>query len=142
MRAGTENVYGIAGMSRALELAYDDFSAKKAHVESIRDQLKTGLQQTFADVTFNGPQNGESLYTILNVGFPKTPKSDMLLYSLDIRGICASAGSACSSGATSSSHVIEALKLPEDRSYIRFSFSHLNTEKEVDYLLEKLKESL
>jgi len=142
MRAGTENLYGIAGMAKALDIAYNNFESKKNKVSGIRNYLKAKIFDQFPDVQIAGSDNSHSLYTILNVGFPKTPKSDMLLFNLDIRGICASAGSACSSGATAKSHVLEAMNLGDERSYVRFSFSHFNNKKEVDYLIQNLAESL
>jgi len=98
--------------------------------------------KAFPAVTFNGDTNGSSLYTVLNVSFPLTEKSDMLLFSLDMAGICVSGGSACTSGANSVSHVIEALHNGKSATMvpIRFSFSRHNTKQEVDQVIEKLKE--
>ena len=100
------------------------------------------LKASFPNVCFNGDTNGSSLYTVLNVAFPKTDKSDMLLFNLDMAGVCVSGGSACSSGASSVSHVIKALYNGQSENMvpIRFSFCRHNTKEEVDTVIEKLKE--
>lgn len=139
MRAGTENVYGILGMAKALDMACEEMESHRQHVVNIRTYLKTRLQENFLGVTFSGNQDDHFLYTVLSVSFPPTAKSDLLLLSLDIAGISASGGSACSSGADAGSHVIAALPGADAaRTTIRFSFSALNTCEEVDFLLEKL----
>ncbi|MFZ4544876.1 MAG: aminotransferase class V-fold PLP-dependent enzyme, partial [Saprospiraceae bacterium] len=97
------------------------------------------LLENFEDIQFNGNQDENYLYTVLSVSFPPTAKSDLLLLSLDISGISASGGSACSSGADAGSHVIAALPaVDKDRKTIRFSFSSLNTKEDIDFLIEKL----
>jgi cysteine desulfurase len=95
--------------------------------------LKTSIE----GVSFNCGSN--SLYTVLSVCFPKSEKSDFLLMNLDINNICASGGSACSSGADAGSHVMKALNRT-DKQTIRFSFSKYNTKEEVDAVVEKLKD--
>jgi cysteine desulfurase len=139
MRAGTENIYGIVGFAKALEIAMQNHDAEKKHIAALKSYLKTSLEENIKGVVFNGDPEGESLYTVLSVGFPKNEKSEMLLFNLDIRNICVSGGSACSSGANQGSHVINALKVPE-QSTVRFSFSKYNTRQEVDALIEALKE--
>jgi len=139
MRAGTENIYGIVGFAKALEIAMQNHEAEKKHIAALKSYLKASLEENIKGVVFNGDPEGESLYTVLSVGFPKTEKSEMLLFNLDIRNICVSGGSACSSGANQGSHVINALKVPE-QSTVRFSFSKYNTRQEVDALIEALKE--
>ena len=84
----------------------------------------------------------ESLYTVLSVCFPKTEKSEFLLMSLDMANICVSGGSACSSGASVGSHVIQALHKLNDCTTIRFSFSKYNTKEEIDQVVVKLRELL
>ncbi len=138
MRAGTENVYGIAGMSKALELACGEMEERRKHINDIRSYLKNSLSENFEDIQFNGDADGAFLYTVLSVSFPPSDKSDMLLLNLDIHGISCSGGSACSSGAEAGSHVQKALESDPKRKNIRFSFSHFNTKAEVDYLMEKL----
>ncbi|MBM3414307.1 MAG: cysteine desulfurase [Bacteroidetes bacterium] len=142
MRAGTENVSGIVGFAKALELATSNLPQDQAHIQSLKDYLAAQLQTQIPGVQFNGDWNGASLYTLLNVSFPRTPQSEMLLMGLDMQGICASAGSACSSGANQGSHVINALPNGNKGVPIRFSFSKFNTKEEVDHLLVKLKQLL
>ena len=98
------------------------------------------LLEIFEDIQFiENREGGEYHYKVLNVSFPPSPKSELLLFNLDISGIAASGGSACSSGAEGGSHVLDALEIDPSRKCIRFSFSHYNTLEEVDYLIEKLK---
>ena len=139
MRGGTENVYGIVGLAKALELANAELNARVAHISDIRQYLKERLLEEFEDIRFNGDCDGDSLYTVLNVAFPPNPKNEMLLLSLDIAGISCSGGSACSSGSEKGSHVLEAISADPARKSIRFSFSHYNTRKEADFVVEKLK---
>ena len=139
MRGGTENVYGIVGLAKALELANAELNARVAHISDIRQYLKERLLEEFEDIRFNGDCDGDSLYTVLNVAFPPNPKNEMLLLSLDIAGISCSGGSACSSGSEKGSHVLEAIRADPARKSIRFSFSHYNTRKEADFVVEKLK---
>ena len=136
MRGGTENVYGIAGMAKALELAYAELATRRAHIEDLRRYMRTQLDTRFEGLAFNGSDEG--LYTVLSVSFPPSANTDMLLLSLDIAGISASGGSACSSGSDTGSHVIQALRQSPDRKTIRFSFSHLNTREEVDRVVHEL----
>ncbi len=138
MRGGTENIYGIVGMAKALELAYQNLDERKQHVEYLRAYMKAQLEENFEDIQFNNSDE-KYLYKVLSVSFPPSAKSDLLLLNLDIAGISASGGSACSSGAEKASHVLEALFPDSDRKTIRFSFSHKNTTEEVDYVMEKLK---
>ena len=138
MRGGTENIYGIVGLAKALELAYENLPAWRTHTTQIRDYLKQQLEANFDGIRFNGdPAHGH--YKVLSVSFPPSPKSDMLLFNLDIAGISVSGGSACSSGSNVASHVIAALNKDSDYTTIRFSVSHLNTKAEVDYTIEKMR---
>ncbi|MDX1910750.1 MAG: cysteine desulfurase family protein [Saprospiraceae bacterium] len=139
MRGGTENVYGIVGLAKALELATIEMESRSAHISDIRNYLKERLLETFDDIRFNGDCEGDSLYTVLSVSFPPSPKNELLLLSLDIAGISCSGGSACSSGSEKGSHVLEAIGADPARKSIRFSFSHYNTRQEVDFVIEKLK---
>jgi len=142
MRAGTENLYGIVGFAKALEIAMQRYDEDSKKVTELKSYMCEKLNAAFPDVVCNGDTNGSSLYTVLNVSFPKTEKSEMLLFSLDMAGICVSGGSACSSGANSVSHVIKALYNGQSESMvpIRFSFSRHNTKEEIDMVVEKLKE--
>ena len=116
MRSGTENVAGIIGLAKALELAYDNFDRDKQHIHDIKKYMVEQLKENIGDIKFNGDYNGESLYTVLNASFPPSDKSEMLLFNLDISGICTSGGSACSSGSNKSSHVLEALGVDSQRA--------------------------
>ncbi|MCO6489559.1 MAG: cysteine desulfurase [Phaeodactylibacter sp.] len=141
MRGGTENIYGILGLAKALSLAYDNLEERRRKVTDVRNYMKAQLEANFDNLQFNGdPENGH--YKLLSVAFPPSDKADLLLLSLDIAGVSVSGGSACSSGADAGSHVIEALKGAPDRKTIRFSFSHNNTREEVDQVVAKLKEIL
>jgi cysteine desulfurase len=139
MRGGTENVYGIVGLAKALELACTHMAEREAHIRDVRDYMVKRLEESFDDIRFCGDYDGDCLYTVLNVSFPPSPKSELLLLSLDIAGVSASGGSACSSGAEKGSHVLTAIGADPDRKSIRFSFSHYNTRAEVDFVVEKLK---
>ncbi len=136
MRAGTENIYGIVGFTKALELALENLETEKKYISEIKEYLKQNLSQKYP-VVFNGDSSGNSLYTVLSVGFPLSDKTEMLLFNLDGHHICVSGGSACSSGANQGSHVINALSLPP-QSTVRFSFSKYNTKEEIDRLLTVL----
>lgn len=140
MRAGTENVYGIVGMAKALELALAYMEERKVRILEVRNHLAQQLKANFNDLIFNTDFEGDSLYTVLSVSFPPSPKGELLLFSLDIEGISVSGGSACSSGADAGSHVIAALQGTDlQTKTIRFSFSHYNTKAEMDFVVEKLK---
>jgi cysteine desulfurase len=139
MRAGTENVYGIVGFAKALELATERMDADSRYINDLRMYMAEELKKIIPGVMFNGDAFGKTLYTILSVSFPKTDKSEMLLFNLDINQICASGGSACTSGAQLGSHVIHAIYPGSDRTTVRFSFSRHNTRKEVDEVVFKLK---
>ena len=139
MRAGTENLYGIVGFGKALELATANYEKDKEHIYALKMYLMEQLQNNFTVVSFNGDPKNNSLYTLLSVNFPKTEKSEMLLFNLDIHNICASGGSACASGADAGSHVIKTLKPNSNEVTVRFSFSKYNTKTEVDKVVEQLK---
>lgn len=142
VRAGTENLYGIVGFAKALEMATERYEQDSTHINGLKMYMMEQLGQMFPGITVNGDAAGRSLYTVLNVSFPKTEKSDMLLFSMDMAGICVSGGSACTSGASSVSHVIKSLYngRSADMVPIRFSFCKHNTKEEVDIVLAKLKE--
>ena len=138
MRGGTENTAGIIGLAHALELSYQHLVERRSKIISLRNFLKNSLLEQFQDIQFVGDTEGGS-YKVLNVSFPHSAKSDLMLFNLDIAGISASGGSACSSGAEGGSHVLDALEVDPSRKCIRFSFSHLNTEEDVLFLIGKLK---
>jgi cysteine desulfurase len=98
------------------------------------------LNKLFSDVYFHGETNPEkSLYTVLNVSFPRTDKSGILLFTLDLKGVAVSGGSACTSGATKGSHVLEGIKADTSRPNVRFSFSRYTTKEEIDFALTQIK---
>ncbi|SFQ39693.1 cysteine desulfurase family protein [Hymenobacter arizonensis] len=140
VRSGTENVYGIVGLAKALEIAVRDLAAHQAHVQGLKDQFITKLRAEIEDVQFNGCSAvaDKSLYTVLSVSLPPSPISEMLLFNLDISKVAASGGSACTSGAQAGSHVLEALGCDPDRATVRFSMSKMNTAAEVDYAVAQL----
>lgn len=139
MRAGTENLYGIVGFAKALELATENHEKDSAYMQSLKLYMKRELEKHIPGVNFNGDPEGRSLYTVLSVSFPKTEKSEMLLFNLDINHICASGGSACTSGADAGSHVIRAINNNPNQVTVRFSFSKQNTTTEIDQTIELLK---
>lgn len=142
MRGGTENIYGIVGLAKALELAYADMDAHKQHIQSLKNYMMQQLQAHIPGCYFNGETDDDkSLYTVLNVSFPEMEMADMLLFNLDINGISASGGSACSSGSNIGSHVLAGINSNPNRPSIRFSFSKFNTSNEVDFVVKKLVEA-
>jgi len=140
MRGGTENVYGIIGTAKALEVAYRDMESHHNYIQGLKDRMIAKLQQAIPEIQFNGDSADpeKSLYTVLNVCLPVSEDNDMLLFNMDINGISASGGSACSSGASKGSHVLAELDRDANRGAIRFSFSKYNTAEEIDYAAEKL----
>lgn len=132
MRGGTENLYGIVGLAKALELAHEGMEQHRTHIQNLKTYMMRQLRTAIAGVQFNGDAEGESLYTVLNVSFPETPISEMLLFNLDIAGICASGGSACSSGSEVGSHVLSTLAPGSARPSVRFSFGKYNTVEDID----------
>src|SRR5688572_25428400 len=140
MRAGTENLYGIVGFAKALELAMKNYETDSAQIQSLKTYMMARLRENIKGVQFNGDQEGKCLYTVLSASFPKTEKSEMILYNLDINNICVSGGSACSSGADVGSHVIRAINNNPNIVTVRFSFSKYNTRDEVDAVVKKIKE--
>ena len=140
MRAGTENLYGIVGFAKALELAMARHQTESTYIQSLKMYMAGQLRKKIKAVVFNGDQEGKCLYTVLSVAFPKTEKSEMILFNLDLNQICVSGGSACSSGADQGSHVIRAINNNPNLVTVRFSFSKYNTKEEVDTVVEKLKE--
>lgn len=139
-RGGTENVYGIVGLAKAMELAYEDVEAHQSHVQQLKSYMIEQLKASFDTISFHGETDpARSLYTVLNVCFPKTDKAGMLLFTLDLKGIAVSGGSACSSGAAKGSHVLEGINADMTRPNTRFSFSRYTTKEEIDYALEQIR---
>ncbi len=123
-----------------MELATKNYETDSAYIGTLKYYMHDELKKHIPGVSFNGDVLGESLYTVLNVSFPKTERSEMLLFNLDINNICASGGSACTSGADAGSHVIRAINNNPNQIAVRFSFSKHNTKDEIDKVVQKLKE--
>ena len=142
MRAGTENLYGIVGFAKALELATAHYEKDSQQIRELKLYMRDQLQQHIPGTTFNGDVEGKSLYAVISASLPKTEKSEMILFNMDINNICASGGSACTSGADAGSHVIRAINNNPNQVTVRFSFSKYNTKQEVDVVIKKLKEMI
>lgn len=142
MRGGTENVYGIVGLSEALTLAYENMATHKEKIIALKNHMIESLKQKVKGVKFNGLSSDldNSLYTVLNASIPNVDDQQMFLFNLDINNIAASAGSACSSGSDSGSHVLKEIKTEEGFVNVRFSFSKYNSIEEVDYVINKIVE--
>lgn len=140
MRGGTENVPGIVGLSKAIEVAYQHLEEDKKHIQGLKDRMIQRLQDCIPGVTFNGnsAQAEASLYSILSVSLPPADSHDMLVFNLDIQQISASVGSACASGSNVGSHVLQALGTDPQRGTVRCSFSKYNTAEEVDHVVAQL----
>ena len=139
MRSGTENIAYIVGLAKALELYIKDRYARQKHIDDLRRYLAGQLLSAFPGAHLNGDGLDNTLYTVLSIAFPPHPKNELLLLQLDISGICASGGSACTSGAEAASHVLEGIGGDPDYKTIRFSFSHYNTLEEMDEVVRKIK---
>ncbi|MBT8256417.1 MAG: aminotransferase class V-fold PLP-dependent enzyme, partial [Bacteroidia bacterium] len=145
LRAGTEPVYAIAGMTEALKIAYQNLDKERAYITELKDYFKSRLTKQISGVTFNGgcDDNSRSTYTLINVCLPVSKeKGMMLLFQMDLKGIACSQGSACQSGSSQGSHVLNELLSEEQKQQpsLRFSFSSFNTKEEVDYVIDVLTE--
>ena len=140
MRGGTENVYGIVGLSKAMDVAFEGIEAHQEYVIAIKEYMISRLNESILDVSYNADSANmsKSLYTILSVSLPPTEIASMLLFNMDILGIACSGGSACTSGANIGSHVLTGIEAPIDRPTIRFSFSRYTTTQEIDYAVNSL----
>ncbi len=143
-RSSTENVHGILGMEKALEIANQNLAKEASQITSIKKYFIDELQKHIENIAFNGNSSDleKSAYTILNVRFPV--KNDFLLFSLDMAGIAVSGGSACQSGSNKGSHVLSEIlnETAANDTSIRFSFSKFTTKEEIDITITKLKELL
>lgn len=139
-RAGTENLAEIVGMSKALELIYKNFENHNNKIKELRDYYIEKIQNNIVDSKLNGDRINR-LPGNANMSF-KNINAEELLFKLDDKGICASAGSACSSGSTSPSHVLTAIGLPPEwaNGTLRVTIGMNNTKEEVDYLINALVE--
>ena len=142
MRGGTENVYGIVGLSEALYLASENMKPHRDKILSLKKHMIDSLKNKIKGVEFNGLSESadQSLYTVLNVSIPDIQDQQMFLFNLDINNIAASAGSACTSGSDSGSHVLNEISIKKNHVNVRFSFSKYNTIEEVDYVVDKIIE--
>ena len=138
-RAGTENIYGIAGMTKALGIAISECKENIAYISELRAYFISQLEENIPDISFNGNAKSGGLHTIINVLFPFNEKSEMLLFNLDIAGLIVSGGSACSSGVNNPSHVLDALNITSERTSIRFSFSKFTTKEQLNKAINILK---
>jgi cysteine desulfurase len=144
IRAGTESVHNIVGLSEALNISYKNLEEEKAYIKSLKEYFREQLQQHIPAASLNGgcSDNEKSTYTLLNVCLPiAEEKAVLLLFQLDLNGIACSKGSACQSGSGQASHVLQAI-LEDDklkRPSVRFSFSKYNTKEEIDYVIGVLK---
>jgi cysteine desulfurase len=142
LRGGTENLYGIVGLAKALDLASMHMNDHEQHVRAIKKEMIQQLVQAIPGIRFNGRSSyDDSLYTVLNMTLPESENADMMLFLLDLDGVACSGGSACSSGAAKGSHVLDGIDaLREHCASLRFSFSRYTTKEEIDYALQKLRE--
>ena len=141
MRGGTENVYGIIGLAKSLEICEKEMDSHIRYISGLKQYMIDKLNENFPGVEFNGEiEDAKSLYTVLNVLLPECDNSEMLLFNLDINGIAASGGSACSSGSNQGSHVLRNIGADMKRPSVRFSFSKYNSKAEIDFVIEKLKQ--
>ncbi len=140
LRGGTENLYGIVGLGKAIELAYEHLDEHAQHVSEVKQYMVECFKAQLPGVTFNGASaHRDSLYTVLNVNFPPTPNAGMLLFLLDLEGVACSGGSACSSGASKGSHVLEGINaITPGRASLRFSFSRFTSREDVDYAMQRI----
>ena len=139
MRGGTENVAGIVGLAKALEMCFEHMEEHQKHIFGLKDYMRKQLLENIPGIEFNGETDfDKSLYTVLNCRFPSHPDAEMILFNLDIAGIAASGGSACSSGSNQGSHVLRGLGIEMERPSVRFSFSKFNTKEEIDFVVKKL----
>lgn len=145
LRAGTESVHNIVGMQKALELSYQNLDREKEHIFKLKHYFLKELKSIFPTLKTNGLSGGENgcTYNLINVALPVTADKAMLLdFHLDLKGIACSKGSACQSGSSSGSHVLNAIQTDEVKALpsLRFSFSIFNSKEEVDYVIGVLKE--
>ena len=141
LRGGTENMASIVGLAKAMDLAYDDVEGHQKHVFGLKSYMMDQLKSIFPTVAFHGETDfDKALYTVLNVCLPATEKTSMLLFTLDLKGVAVSGGSACTSGASKGSHVLEGIHADMTRPNVRFSFSRYTTKEEIDYAVQQLQQ--
>ena len=140
MRAGTENIYGIAALAMAMEIAYKNLEEEMEYIKQLKKYMIEQLKAKIPDVQFYGKceDMDNSLYTVLSCNFPETDISEMLLFNLDILGVACSGGSACASGGSKGSHVLAEICPDSKRPGIRFSLSKYNRKEEIDFAVAQL----
>jgi len=139
LRGGTENITGIAGLAKALLLANTDMASHIDYVQGLKTYMFNTLKSKIPNLKVNGETDpSQSLYTVLNLVFPKFGKQDMFLFLLDLEGISCSGGSACTAGANLGSHVLRGINADTTFPNIRFSFSRMTTKAEIDFAIEKI----
>ena len=141
-RAGTENVAGIVGLGAAIELATEQLEENRAKMTALRDRLMTGIQARISEVKLNGhPTN--RLPNNVNFSF-KYIEGESILLMLDMNGIAASSGSACTSGSLDPSHVLLALGLPHEIAHgsVRLTLGDETTEEDIDYTIDVLEKTV
>ena len=138
-RAATENIAGIAGMAKALEIAVEDLEANSARCKKMRDRLINGIRTSIPYCRLNGPEDEGRLCNNVNFSFQYV-EGESILMMLDMKNIAASSGSACASGSLDPSHVLMAIGLPHEIAHgsLRLSVGEDTTEEEVDYVIETL----
>ncbi len=142
LRAGTEAVHNIVGMSKALSISYNNLEKEFIYIKELKSYFVSKLKSIFPNTFFNGNSDNsiKNSYLIINVALPiSSSKIDLLNFQLDLKGIACSKGSACQSGAALGSHVIKNIESKSNWPSLRFSFSSYNTFKEIDYLMETLR---
>lgn len=140
LRAGTEAVHQIAGMAKALSISYEKLDEERNYILELKNYLIDQLEIHFPNFRINGKK--DDFYNIINIILPfSSDKTSMLLFSLDMKGIAVSRGSACQSGSIKPSHVLKEMLSEEDLKLpnLRISFSHYNTKEDIDWLIESLK---
>ena len=139
MRGGTECLYGIVGLSKAMEVAYKDLTKHRKHIEKLKIHMISQIKEKLPFSSFNGLSDSldKSLYTVLSVSFPQDDFGNLLLFNLDLLGVSCSGGSACSSGSISQSHVISEITT-QGGPIVRFSFGKFNTMQDVDFAINQL----
>jgi cysteine desulfurase len=142
-RAGTENVVGIAGLSKSLELACTNMEHEHRQIRNLKDLMMKRLQEEIEHIEFNGDTSDEgSLFTVLSALLPPTEFNSLILFKLDIQGVCCSGGSACNSGTSAGSHVMNALNTDSTRQAIRFSFGRFTTVEDIEGAVKALVDVL
>ncbi len=140
-RGGTENLYGIVGIGKAMQLAYEHLEEHQSHIGGLKQYMIQQLNEHLPGCDINGDSGSKnSLYTVLNITLPENPNSAMMLFLLDLEGVACSGGSACSSGAAKGSHVLTAIDaIHPNRTSLRFSFGKFTTKEEIDFAVAKLQ---